>query len=98
MIDRELLGGVSDLPLKIHVAGEKEISNLDLALMIGGFVGKTVNYELVDFHSSRPGHDLRYAMSAKLIKTLGWKQPKNIEESLKKTVEWYLANPKWLGL
>lgn len=86
------------LPLKIHVAGEREISNLDLAHMIADLVGVQLIYELVDFHSSRPGHDLRYALDASLIKLLGWKQPLNLEDSLKKTVNWYLNNRKWLGL
>jgi len=84
--------------LKIHVCGEREISNLDLAQLIAGYVGKPLVYELVDFHSSRPGHDLRYAMQDKLITELGWQRPMNLEQSLEETVRWYLANPKWLGL
>jgi dTDP-glucose 4,6-dehydratase len=88
----------STLPLKLHVCGEREISNLDLAQMLAGFVGKPLHYELVDFHSSRPGHDLRYAMQDRRIRDLGWKRPMGIEQSLEKTVKWYLANPKWLGL
>lgn len=87
-----------DMPLKIHVAGEREISNLDLAQMIAKFVGKPLNYELVDFHSSRPGHDLRYALDATKIRQMGWEQPLDIEQSLEKTVAWYLKNPRWLGL
>lgn len=87
-----------NLPIKIHVAGEREISNLDLAQMIAGFVGEKLRYELVDFHSSRPGHDLRYALSDAKIRAMGWKQPIDTEASLRKTVEWYLAHPEWLGL
>lgn len=86
------------MPLKIHVAGEREISNLDLAQMIAGFVGKPLNYELVDFHSSRPGHDLRYALDDSKIRSMGWSQPFNTEESLRKTVQWFLDNPRWLDL
>ncbi len=94
------MGGqiVCPMPLKIHVAGEREISNLDLAQMIAGFIGRPLNYALVDFHSSRPGHDLRYALDDSKIRRMGWKQPVDIEASLKKTVRWYLSNPKWLGL
>lgn len=88
----------AELPIKIHVAGEREISNLDLAQMIAGFVGKPLVYELVDFHSSRPGHDLRYALDATKIRAMGWEQPLDIEQSLKKTVAWYLEHPRWLGL
>jgi len=99
-VDPAVRGQVEDdcLPLKIHVAGEREISNLDLAQMIAGFVGKPLNYELVDFHSSRPGHDLRYALDAREIRAMGWKQPLDIEASLEKTVRWFLDNPRWLGL
>jgi dTDP-glucose 4,6-dehydratase len=86
------------MPLKIHVSGEREISNLDLAQMIASFVGKPLNYELVDFHSSRPGHDLRYALDAREIRAMGWKQPLDIEASLEKTVRWFLDSPRWLGL
>lgn len=88
-----------ELPLKIHVAGEREISNLDLAKMIAGFVGPQglrLCYELVDFHSSRPGHDLRYALDDSFIRRLGWKQPIDTEKSLERTVRWYLNNQKWL--
>jgi dTDP-glucose 4,6-dehydratase len=85
-------------PLKLHVCGEREISNLDLAQMIASVVGKPLNYALVDFHSSRPGHDLAYRMRDNRIRDLGWKRPLNLEQSLEKTVRWYLANPKWLGL
>ena len=88
----------NEMPLKIHVAGEREISNLDLAQLIASFIGKPLDYELVDFHSSRPGHDLRYALDATKIRNMGWEQPLDIEQSLKKTVAWYLKNQRWLGL
>lgn len=87
-----------DVPLKLHVCGEREISNLELAQKIAGLMGREVRCELIDFHSSRPGHDLRYAMDDSLIRQMGWKRPMGLDESLKKTIEWYLANPKWLEL
>jgi dTDP-glucose 4,6-dehydratase len=96
LIDKD--GEGVPLPIKLHVAGEREISNLDLAQMIAGFVGKPLHYVMTDFHSSRPGHDLRYALSDVNIRAMGWKQPLSTEASFKKTIEWYLANPKWLGL
>lgn len=81
---------------KYNIVGEKEVDNLALAKMIAEFVGKPLNYEMVDFHSSRPGHDLRYALCGKLLEKEGFTFPKDFENSLKKTVEWYLKNPKWL--
>ena len=41
------------------MVGELEVDNLALANMIAQAAGKELKYQLVDFHSSRPGHDLR---------------------------------------
>ena len=75
----------------------QEISNLQLAQMISGFMGKPLRYEMVDFHSSRPGHDLRYALDGTKLKEMGFDYPKTLEQSLEKTVAWTLANQKWLN-
>ena len=88
----------NDRPQKVHVVGEKEISNLEMAQMIAGILGKPLDYELVDFHSSRPGHDLRYAMVDTYLNAKGWKHPLPIEQSLERTVRWYIdpKNERWL--
>ena len=44
---------------KFNLVGEQELDNLELAKMIASSVGQELKYKLVDFHSSRPGHDLR---------------------------------------
>ena len=44
---------------KFNLVGPEEIDNLSLANMIAKAAGKELKYQLVDFHSSRPGHDLR---------------------------------------
>lgn len=87
----------ANLPLKLHVCGEREISNLELAQMIAKIVGKPLDYELVAWQAERPGHDLRYAMQDRVIGQLGWERPMNIEQSLEKTVRWYLEHPQWLA-
>ena len=52
---------------------------------------------LITFVKDRAGHDLRYAIdSSKLQRELGWKPSLQFEEGLEKTVDWYLANEKWL--
>ena len=81
---------------KYNIAGEKEVDNLELAQMIADYIGKPLKYELVSWHASRPGHDLRYALDGSKMMSMGWKLPTNFEESLRKTVKWYLNNPKWL--
>lgn len=81
---------------KYNIVGEEEVDNLSLAKLIAEYIGKPLNYEMVDFHSSRPGHDLRYAISGERLKALGYEHPKGFKESLRKTVEWYIENPSWL--
>lgn len=81
---------------KYNVVGEIEVSNLEMAQIIAKFLGKELKYEMVDFHTSRPGHDLRYALDGSHLKEAGFVYPVSFEESLKKTVEWTLAHPKWL--
>ena len=81
---------------KFNVVGQKEVDNLALAQLIAEIIGKPLKYEMVDFHSTRPGHDLRYALDGGLMKNLGWEPPVDFETSLKKTVEWTLNHPQWL--
>lgn len=83
-------------PSIFNVVGSKEISNLDMALLAASFTGKELNYSLVDFHSARPGHDLRYALDGTKMEKLGWKPPMTLEETVKTTVEWTLEHPEWL--
>lgn len=53
---------------------------------------------LITFVKDRPGHDRRYAMdSSKITSQLGWQPLINFEEGLKKTIDWYLQNKKWLS-
>jgi dTDP-glucose 4,6-dehydratase len=79
-----------------NVTGEKEISNLEMAQFIANTIGKKLNYEMVDFHSDRPGHDLRYGLDGTKLSLMGWKLPVNFEDSLRKTILWTLENKKWL--
>jgi dTDP-glucose 4,6-dehydratase len=57
---------------------------------------KELKYEMVDFHSARPGHDLRYAMSGDFLKSLGWEPRIKFTERVKQVVEWTLLNERWL--
>jgi dTDP-glucose 4,6-dehydratase len=81
---------------KYNISGEKEVSNLEMAQLIASIMNKDLDFEMVDFHSDRPGHDLRYGLDGTKLFDMGFKLPFNFEESLKKTVEWTLENQKWL--
>jgi dTDP-glucose 4,6-dehydratase len=72
--------------------GEVEMDNLTLAKKIAELLGKELKYEIVSFHASRPGHDLRYALDGQKLKDYGFNYPISFDESLKTTVEWYKEN------
>ncbi|MEO6972202.1 MAG: dTDP-glucose 4,6-dehydratase [Rhodoferax sp.] len=52
---------------------------------------------LISHVKDRPGHDRRYAIDAsKLRDELGWKPAETFDTGIRKTVQWYLANPDWV--
>ena len=82
---------------KFNIVGATEMDNLELAQYIADVQNKPLNYEMVDFHSSRPGHDLRYALDGDKMKTMGW-VPEPVHKRLAETVNWTLQNDRWLAL
>jgi dTDP-glucose 4,6-dehydratase len=91
-------GDNSNLPTRFHIVGEKELDNLQMAELIADELGLPLKYELVDFHNSRPGHDLRYAIDGSKMAEIGWTPPIPLEESLRKTIRWIYNNQEWLSL
>lgn len=81
---------------RMNVVGEREIHNDEMVGLIAEFMGVEPTIEWIDFHSTRPGHDLRYALDGSYAESLGWKPPVPLDESLRRTVEWTLKNPEWL--
>lgn len=75
---------------KYNIVGQREISNEKLVLQIAYILDTPPTYKLVDFHSSRPGHDLRYALSGRKLKDMGFCYDEGkFEMDLIKTVTWY---------
>jgi dTDP-glucose 4,6-dehydratase len=81
---------------KYNIVGQEELNNLELAQMIADIIGKQLNYNLVDFHSSRPGHDLRYAMSGEILAKLGWQPRVTVRDRIREVVDWTLSHPDWI--
>ena len=52
---------------------------------------------MVDFHSQRPGHDLRYALDGSKMAKMGW-TPESAFERLEQTIKWTLKNDRWLSI
>ena len=82
---------------KFNIVGAEELNNLQLAQIIADVQGKELKYDMVDFHSTRPGHDLRYALSGEKMRKMGW-EPENIRDRIREVVEWTLANERWIKL
>lgn len=74
---------------KWNIVGEREVSNLEVAQYLARMLGRSLDFELVDFHSSRPGHDLRYALSGSRLAALGWSHRIGFEQGLQRTVNFY---------
>lgn len=83
-------------PDRYNVVGDIEVDNLELAKLVAKILGKELKYKLENFHSSRPGHDRRYALDGTKLKNLGWKAPLDFETSLKNSINWTLSNKQWL--
>lgn len=87
-----------------NIGGNNEWKNIDLIKLLCRIMDKKLNRtlgeseQLISFVKDRAGHDLRYAIdSSKIQKKLNWKPSLVFEEGLEKTVDWYLANEKWLN-
>lgn len=83
---------------KYNIVGECEVDNLAMAETIGEILGIPAQVELVDFHSSRPGHDLRYGLDGSKLHAMGFQYPKDFFDSLSKTVMWTVENDRWLKI
>jgi len=86
-----------------NVGGFNEWKNIDLVKelckQMDEKLGRPLgtSEQLITFVKDRPGHDLRYAIDAtKINKELGWKPSVTFEEGLSITIDWFLANQKWL--
>lgn len=88
--------GHIDKPERINIVGDKQVSNLDLAVTIADLMGEELDYTFIDFHSKQPGHDLHYGLDGSKLKKLGWKSPTSFEDSLKRTIEWQKEHKEWM--
>ena len=80
-----------DVGQKYNIGGECEMTNLELVKMIIKLMN--ASEELIEFVDDRPGHDLRYAIdNAKIYKTISFQPEINIEDGLKRTINWYEKN------
>jgi dTDP-D-glucose 4,6-dehydratase len=58
--------------------------------MVAKLMGKELNYEFIDVHSVRPGHDPRYGLHGSKLKGIGYDYPVPFEDSLRTTIKWMI--------
>ena len=88
-----------------NIGGTNEMPNLTIVKEICALLDELhpespvlPHEKLISFVKDRPGHDRRYAMdSSKIQRELGWRPTETFETGLRKTVQWYLENPKWVA-
>lgn len=91
-IHRILLSGTSGNVY--NIAGQDEISNLDLVNVILEIMGK--DSRSINFVADRKGHDLRYALDDRKIReSLGFSPRIQFKDGLKDTIKWYSDNEHW---
>ena len=86
-----------------NIGGNSEKTNLEVEGAVCALLDelrprKAGSYrQLVTHVKDRPGHDRRYAMDISKIRSrLGWRPAESFASGLRKTVQWYLANPDWV--
>jgi len=87
-----------------NIGGHNEKTNLEVVRGICALLDELrpdpagPHERLIAYVTDRPGHDARYAIDAgKIGRELGWTPKETFETGLRRTVEWYLANPGWWG-
>jgi len=88
-----------------NVGGWNEQKNIDVVHLVCDLLDelspradKKSYREQITYVKDRPGHDRRYAIDArKMENELGWKPAETFTTGLRKTVQWYLANPEWIA-
>ncbi|MEO5903579.1 MAG: dTDP-glucose 4,6-dehydratase [Gemmatimonadaceae bacterium] len=86
------------------IGGRSERRNIDIANQICSILdersprAKGSYAELLTSVTDRLGHDFRYAIDSSYTESaLGWKPDETFDTGIRRTVDWYLANPAHLA-
>ena len=80
---------------RYNIGGHNEKRNIEIVKLILKHLNKPES--LISFVEDRKGHDYRYAIDpTKIHRELGWLPKTKFEDGIVKTIDWYLAHPKYL--
>lgn len=78
-----------------NLGSGEEKRNIEVVYAILDIMGKPRT--LIDFVEDRPGHDYRYFLNSKKIRSeLGFVNSVCFTDGIQKTVSWYVENIKWM--
>jgi dTDP-glucose 4,6-dehydratase len=87
-----------------NIGGWNEMANIDIVKTVCALLDELrpspagPYARLITHVADRPGHDRRYAIDARKIeRELGWRPAETFASGIRKTVQWYLANPGWVA-
>jgi dTDP-glucose 4,6-dehydratase len=87
-----------------NIGGDNQKTNIEVVRLICGLLdarrpradGKPYSGQIAHVRD-RPGHDRRYAIDPRRIRSeLGWTPSESFETGMARTVEWYLGHEKWV--
>jgi dTDP-glucose 4,6-dehydratase len=85
-----------------NVGGLNEQKNIDVVNVLCSTLDElhpegSPHNQLIRYVKDRPGHDRRYAIDCgKIQRELGWAPKESFATGLRKTIEWYLENSRWV--
>ena len=84
-----------------NIGGNSERTNRDVVHTLCDLLAELTpgrdSRALITYVRDRPGHDRRYAIDGRKIRDeLGWTPSETFASGMRKTVEWYLANQRWV--
>jgi dTDP-glucose 4,6-dehydratase len=76
-----------------NIAGDTELTNIEITQRIL----QKFNFDdsKIEYVADRKGHDFRYSLNDKKIRTLGFMNKIKFEDGLKDTISWYQDNQSW---
>lgn len=86
-----------------NIGGHNEKQNLEVVHAVCDLLDelkpKIGSYrDQIHYVADRPGHDRRYAIDASKINAeLNWQPQETFESGIRKTVQWYLDNQRWVN-
>jgi len=83
-----------------NIGGNSECRNIDLVMICRELdchrPSGAPHERLISFVTDRPGHDHRYAIDpTKISGELDWSPSVSLDEGIRRTVDWFLANQSW---